>query len=294
MKLSLSILLAALTLTVQAAEALAQENANQGPFYRVEAIVFTHAGGSSDAWLAPGPAGHVDALDPAWKAFARQQELARAAGEERSSESELEAALNVVDALASLESGEESLIEALLYPEPWLALDELSAPMAQARSRLEQSGAFRVHAWLAWYQPLEQSTRPRAVRIHDNHPIAAQWITLAPTGRLLRDGRPVQAGKDLAPDFHYRLDGTIRLRQRQFMHADVIFDWRARQQTGPSAWPDRSNASELVVHRLEESRAIRPERYEYFDSEWLGVIVRVTPFQLEAVDTGAEQTMGVP
>lgn len=294
MNLPLTTLSAAMVFALLATPALAREDAGPGAFYRVEAIVFTHAGGSSDAWLAPGPADHLDALDPAWRAFARQQELARADSEGQSSESELEAALSVVDALASLESGEEPLTQALLYPEPWLSLDELSAPMAQARSRLEQSGAFRVRAWLAWHQPLEQSARPRAVRVHDNHPIAAQWITLTPTGRLLRDGRPVQAAEDLAPDFHYRLDGTIRLRQRQFMHADLIFDWRERQRIGPSAWPDRSIAPELVVHRLEESRTIRPERYEYFDSEWLGVIVRVTPFELEAVDAEAEQTVDAP
>ncbi|RFF31895.1 CsiV family protein [Wenzhouxiangella sediminis] len=282
MKPTLSILLIALACAAAAVPAHAQDEGPERAFYRVEAIVFTHAGGQADAWPAPGPADHAGALDPAWKAFAREQELKRLEREEPSSETELEAALSMVETIASLESGEESLTEALLYPEPWLSLESLSDPMAQARTRLEQSGAFRVRAWLGWHQPLDESTAAKAVRIHDDVPVAADWVTVTPSGRMLRRGEPVRAAEDLAPAFHYRLDGIIRLRQRQFMHADVTLDWRVPQQIGPSSWPPwptRPREPELDVHRLDQSRTIRPGRFEYFDSEWLGVILRVTPYQ---------------
>lgn len=284
MKPSLSILLTALACAAAAFPAQAQQEAPERAFYRVEAIVFTHAGGQPDAWPAPAPADHADALDPAWKAFAREQELSRAEDEEPSAETELEAALSVVETIASLESGEETLTEALLYPEPWLALESLSDPMAQASSRLEQSGAFQVRARLAWHQPLEESSAMKAVRIHDDIPVTVEWITLTPSGGLLRGGEPVGVVEDLNPTFHYRLDGTIRLRQRQFMHADLTLDWRVPEQIGPSSWPPwpiPSTEPELAVHRLQQSRTIRPGRFEYFDSEWLGVILRVTPYEPE-------------
>jgi hypothetical protein len=289
MKPSLSILFTALACAAAAFPVHAQDDGPERAFYRVEAIVFTHAGGQPDAWPAPGPADHADALDPAWQAFAREQERQRAESEETDSETrtELEAALSVVETIASLESGEETLTEALLYPEPWLSLESLSEPMAQARTRLEQSGAFRVRAWLAWHQPLEESTAAKAVRIHDDFPVAVEWLTVTPSGRLLRRGEPIRVVEDLAPVFHYRLDGTIRLRQRQFMHADVTLDWRVPQQIGPSSWPPwptRPTEPELDVHRLDQSRTIRPGRFEYFDSEWLGLILRVTPYEPEPVE----------
>lgn len=293
MKPLLPTLLVALALTAQGAPALAQESAGQKAFYRVEVIIFTHAGGNPDAWPVRDPADHADAVDPAWNTYIGQRKSGRADSGARTSTSELEAALNVVDTIASLERGEENLAETLLYPEPWLSLNKLSGPMAQARSRLERSGAFRVRASLAWHQPLDRSIRT-AVRIHDDEPVAAEWVTLGAGGRLLRNGRPVRTAEDLMPDVHYRLDGTIRLRQRQFMHADVTVDWREPQQIGPSAWPVRPMNPELEVHKLEQSRAIRAGRYEYFDSEWLGVLLRVTPYQPEATESGTSQTADAP
>lgn len=283
----------ALALTAAAAALLpilapAQEESEETAFYRVEAIVFTHTDGEPDGWPVERAADNSDAIDPAWQAFAREQELDRAEDEEAYSDSDLEATLSVVETLATLESGEVSLAELLLYPEPWLSLETLSEPMARARTRLENSGEYRVRAWLAWHQPLDDESRNRAVRIHDQRLIGFEWIDLLPTGRPVRSGRPVESAEDLAPVFHYRLDGTIRLRQRQFMHADVTLDWRVPETVGPLPWPLRpgneSGDADLQTHRLEQSRTIRPERFEYFDSDWLGVLLRVTPWQRQTPD----------
>ena len=294
MKLPLPIMLALPLLGAPVSPLLAQEDAEEPSFYRVEAIVFTHAGGRSDAWPVEEAADHSAALDPQWRSFAREQELDRAKDERDSTRSELETALSVVDTIASLESGEETLTEALIYPEPWLALDELSEPMSRARTRLEQSGAFQVRAWQAWHQPLDQDTRSRAVRIHDDRLIAIDWITLSPTGSLLRDGRVVRTVEDVTPAFHFRLDGSVRLRQRQFMHADVLLDWRIPLVPGVSPWPITPTERELEVHRLDESRTIRPGRFEYFDSEWLGLLLRITPYAPEpdAIDPDVTEDAG--
>ncbi len=290
MKPLLSTLLAILTVTVPALPSLAQENAPDGgrAFYRVEAIVFTHAGGDNDAWPLEQPADYSDALDPAWQAFAHRQALERAEDGNDSANSDLEAALSVVDTIANLESGEQTVTQALLYPEPWRALETLSEPMERARARLERSGAYRMHTWLAWYQPMGRGSRGQAVRIHDDQLIDVDWVSLSATGRLLRDGRPVETVEELTPAFHYRLDGSIRLRQRQFMHAGVKLDWRSTATVGPTPFPVAIRDAELEVHRLDQSRTIRPDRFEYFDSPWIGLLLRVTPYELDPPEEEAE------
>ena len=98
----------------------------------------------------------------------------------------------------------------------------------------------------------------------------------------------MRAVSDLAPAFQYRLDGTIRLRERQFMHADVDLGWRVRERVGPAAWPLLTADAEFSVHRLDQSRTIRSDRFEYFDSDWLGLLLRVSRYELKAEDPAAE------
>jgi len=291
MKASLSTLLAVLALTplALATPSRAQEDAEEVTFYRVEAIVFTHMGGKSDAWPVEQPASHDGPIDPAWRAFGARQERERIEEGEPAAESDLVTALNMIDTIASLESNGEALTEDPLYPEPWLALDELSEPMAKAGARLEQSGAYRVRTWLAWHQPLNEDTASRKVRIHDQYLLAIDWISMTPTGKLLRGQRPVETVADLAPALHYRLDGTIRLRQRQFMHADITIDWRVPEMGSASPWQIVPDNAKIQTHRLEQSRTIRPDRFEYFDSQWLGLLLRITPYETEPVTPEPEE-----
>lgn len=284
MKTSPFLLIAALSVCAPGLPLFAQSNgeeATEKAFYRVEAIVFTHASGQPDDWPITALAEHTDAIDPAWRAFARERRLERAGEGTSASDSELATALNIVDTIAQLERGDRDLGSALLYPEPWLALDEFSETMQQARDRLERSGAYRVRAALAWHQGLDRAAQRQAVRIHDDQILKVEWIELAPTGRLLRDGRPVEDVTDLDPAFHYRLDGNIRLRQRQFMHADIDLHWRVDERVGPASWPLPGIDADYVLHRLAQSRTIRVDRIEYFDSDWLGLVLRVTRHELD-------------
>lgn len=290
MRTSLCLLIASLAACAPGSPLWAQTDGEETDFYRVEAIVFTHAGRASDDWPQSSLADHSDAMDPVWRSFARNQRLERAEAETSVADSDLSAALNIVDAIAELESGEQPLDTALLYPDPWLALDALSEPMQQAGNRLERSGAYRVHATLAWHQGLDRAAQRQAVRIHDNHVLKVDWVTVTPTGRLFRGDDPVREASDLAPAFHFRLDGTIRLRKRQFMHADVDLGWRVRERIGPAAWPLLAADAEFSVHRLEQSRAIRSDRFEYFDSDWLGLLLRVSRYELEPADPGPEDS----
>lgn len=255
-------------------------------FFRVELVVFTHTDGEFDAWPVDTPAAPpANAHDPEWQRFAREQSETEDDASDTSTGADLRSALDVVEAIERLENGPATLPELLVRPDPWLAVDRLSEPMQQALDRLQNSPRYRVEQWLGWYQPLEPG-RTGTVRVHDDRPLAADWVVLTPHGGLQRDGRLVTEAEQLFPDFRFRLDGTVRLRQRQFMHAEVSLYWHAPQTTGPLGLLTTDPAADLSRHHLQQSRTIRPDRLEYFDSPWLGVLLRVTPWEVEADGAG--------
>jgi hypothetical protein len=281
-----------LMLLLAAGSPTAAEDERQ--FVRVELIVFTHQTGASDAWPVDDIRSFADWIDPRFRAFARQQLEQRTAEGAQSSQQDARAALEVLDALADLESGESPLAESLLLPEPWIAVDELSGPMRRALERLERSGLYRVRARLGWHQPIERG-QSRRVRIHDSRPIAADWIALDPLGQPTRAGRRVAEVADLFPDIDYRLDGGIRIYSRQFLHADLTLHWRESRRVGPAGWMPTAGDDALSVHELDQSRTIRAGRLEYFDSEWLGAVVLVTPLaSAESDDASAAEDDAVP
>lgn len=270
--------------------------AQQQGFYRVDVVVFTHADGQSDAWPDEDFEPFVEFVDPARAKWAREHDRASQsdADDDDGDEREIDNALEALETIASLERDEPSLVEALLYPDPWIAQDAPSDRMQPVLERLASRGAYRVRSHLSWYQPLGEESPARAVRIHGDRPIAADWITLSPTGQLSRRGRTVESAADLGVNIHYRLDGYLRLRQRQFMHADVELHWRARQSPGPAPMlmPPARDDSRFEQHYLQQSRTVRRGRFEYFDSEWLGLLLLVTeyaaPAQDEADDEGGD------
>lgn len=248
------------------------------PFYRVEVIVFQHVDGRPDAREVESPADFSHLLDP----LQRARESRRTdAGDAEGRDEEISDAVELLETLAEIESG-EMMPEMPTWPEPFLALEALSERMQDAWDRLERSGAHRPLTWRAWHQPLDSERSPRQVRLHDERLIDMDWLELTPAGIPALDGHD---GADaLMPDFYYRLDGGIRLRQRQFMHADIELHWRER---APSPSPLRMNSrsprpDRLSVHRLEQSRTVRPGRLEYFDSSWLGVLLLIE--ELEPLD----------
>lgn len=278
---ALRALLVVLPFVALAGSSVAQDS-EERRFYRVELIVFTHAGGEFDAWPVEDlPALPADAHDPEWKRFNREQNDSSRDAPDASSNADLRSVLEVAEALERLEEGQTPLTELLIYPDPWLAVDKLSEPMEQALKRLQNSPGHHVHHWLGWHQPLEPS-RTGTVRIHDDRPLGADWIALTPYGRPQRNGQSVTTARQLFPQFRYRLDGTIRLRQSQFMHAEVSLYWHAPQTTGPLAILTAEPAAALSRDHLQQSRTIRPDRLEYFDSPSLGLLLKVTPWAVDA------------
>lgn len=276
MKAIASIILAALFAATPSGDAGARES---GAFYRVEVIVFTHTGGRPDAWPDNEFENFAVLHDPLAKADAAQRRESEGAGARTD---DVEATLELIDTLAELEKVASMLPDALHYPEAWIALDDLSPPMNQAREQLLASGEYQPRAHLAWYQPLSADTRSKPVRIHDDEIIDVEWVGIRPDGIPVRNGQRAKSARLLMPRLHYRIDGSIHLRQQRYLHLETVLHWREPAAVGPFPVLRPFNARrQLQVHRLDHSRTIRPERLEYFDSEWLGLLVRIEPFELE-------------
>ncbi len=241
-------------------------------YYRVELIVFAHSSGQYDAWPVDQLSDFSAAADPLWQDFALSRREHLAEREQETLDSDLRRTLQMIETISSIEQGQDELIAEILRPEPWRALDEFSDTMLRARSRLERSADHEVLASLAWYQPLER-TGQRAVRLHDERVLAADWLELTPQGSLRRNGQVVSSADMLLPRLYFRLDGQLRLRQGQFSHADLNLHWRRPLST--------AGQDAFDIHRLEDSRVIRPDRLEYFDSSWLGALLLLTPWTAE-------------
>lgn len=250
------------------------------PHYRVEVLVFVHADGRSDARNTEQLEDFTGLLDPERRA----RETSHQAGEKEEAD-EIRAAMELLDTLAEIEQ-REIMPELPAWPEPFLALETLSERMRNARDRIERSPDYDLLAWRAWHQPLSPDRAPTRVRIHDGRVLDADWIELAPTGVPAMKALAESERDTLMPEWHYRLDGGIRLRQRQFMHLDVDLHWRVPARFRPDfvamPGPLRPETPRFEVHRLTQSRTVRPDRIEYFDSAWLGVLVLIE--ELEPLD----------
>lgn len=263
--------------------------AEEQTLVRVEVIVFQHADGRPDRWPAWS--------DHAFSALPDPQERARLAawtargqpGSARPDEAagEAEAArpggitpgLNPADQQASPESRAASLepdsddSPGPVWPDFYVGLPALSSTMQQAQQRLEASPQYQVLTKVTWLQPLERGVTTRPVRIRGSQALAINWSEASPASLPIEPSLP----RPLAmPEIQYRLDGSLHLRQRQFSHVDLDLVWSEpapANRRAPQLGHDRR------IHRLKQSRPIRLDRLEYFDSAWLGVLVRVEEWQ---------------
>jgi len=96
------------------------------------------------------------------------------------------------------------------------------------------------------------------------------------------------------PTFFYRLDGTVMLRRSRFLHLEIDIELRQavfdeQPLTAPPVLSDESEPAEpelplptsFLIHQLQQTRQVKSQRMEYFDSPVLGVLLWITPFELE-------------
>lgn len=264
---------------------------------RVEVIVFAHAAGQSDRWPvveAPDFSALVDPHDrtrlAAWTArpVAAADESDEGPAndhEEPQNEPFPGAGMNPgvgeppLQASAADESRPPRLAVALgdvepAWPNLFLHDGELTSSMRRALSRLESSADYTVLSVTSWLQPLARGINSPAVRIHDATPVRVAWLDLP---RLDSEYRDRITGPALLPRSHFRLDGSVRVRQRQFRHVDLDLFWSEplSQGVGTVTLDNRR----LAIHRLHQSRPVQLDRLEYFDSSWLGVLVLIRPWE---------------
>ena len=286
------------------------EKAEYPPVYRVEAIVFRHADGRSDRRRATAPADFTDRLDPLLVATAfkaAQLQLARLA--------EFLPVAKVPgmpdEATPFLESEAQTLRP---IPPVYSALGDLSTSMQRAMSRLVDAPAFDPVTARGWLQLAPQRERTAEVRVHDLSVVEALEPETGPSPLPLAHVLPFGPLIETPPPARaiYRLDGTIRLRQRRFLHLDLDLVWQTRSRmpadteadtdsrgykaesdtsdsaSAPAPGEDEEEAWEL--HRLQQSRVVRPGRLEYFDSSLFGVLVRIDRFKLVVPEVDDEPT----
>jgi len=286
---------AALVLMLSAASLPAQQSAGRQsdsieypPVYRVEVLVFRHADGRSDRIRSAAPTDFTEQLDPLLLARANhsaERELAR-----------LAAVLPVaplpgeIDQTTPWLEAEEQILRPI--PPVYSALGDLSGPIRRAMDRLIDAPEYEPVLARAWIQLAGRGRSTAAVRIHDQTVVETiepdDDRSLVPVPHVLPFGPLVEIPPP-ALDI-YQLDGTLRLRQRQFLHLDLDLVWQQRAralpdrmmppsgQSGPTARGPEAAGGEWQLHRLQQSRIVEPGRLEYFDSSLFGVLVRIDRF----------------
>ncbi len=161
-----------------------------------------------------------------------------------------------------------------VWPELFVHDTQLSATMRRARDRLDNSPAHEILSVTTWLQPLERRTPAPAVRVRDDSPISLAWLSSDPIPYHIDPG--LNAPERL-PSGIFRLDGSVRIRQRQFRHAELNLVWSERFGAPPGI--AAADAEQFVIHRLQQSRPIQLGRLEYFDSAWIGALILVEPWQ---------------
>lgn len=282
----LAMLLAAASLPAQQSASPRTGSIEYPPVYRVEVIVFSHTDGRSDRMRRTDPIDFTDRLDPLLVARANDIAERQLAG--------LATMLPVARIPGDVDETTpwlESEVQTLRpIPPVYSALGDLSRPIQRAMDRLRAAPEYDPVTARAWIQLARRGQPTAALRIHDQAVVdliePADNRSLVPVPHVLPFG-PLVETPPPALDI-YRLDGTLRLRQRQFLHLDLDLVWQTRARTladrrlpaGRSiGTPPEGAEDEWHLHRLQQSRIVQPGRLEYFDSSLFGVLVRIDRFE---------------
>ncbi|MFT5140404.1 MAG: hypothetical protein ACI9H8_002120 [Lysobacterales bacterium] len=194
--------------------------------------------------------------------------------------------------------------ESLAKPAP-MHLDVMSDVMQETMRRLRLSANFHPLLFASWEQSRIDYHPP--VRLHDEELIAEQLHF--PYQVAFVDLREMDIFEDyLAP--YYRLDGVVQLQRTRFLHLNLDLEFRQDLLPRPAGTENTGIEEEIdivksmagisipvdsnqddagllnfglapspgpaLVHALKQSRQIRIDRMQYFDSPFLSALVRVT------------------
>ena len=262
--------------------------------YRVEILVFRLLDSLPEAESVLEPFDFSALLDLEERNLFRLEQLARMAG------------MNLVDA-AELDL-QPPLDPSAPQSDAWeniVWLDTRSEKMSSVWRNLRLSAEYRPQAFLAWEQSTEEPFP--ILRIHNEEVIRIDdsWSEMREVPDNDESGEPDWRAwrfiYDLEssefgfaqlprPKQYYQMDGSVRLRRSRFLHVDLDLRYRmptAATVEGVSGPPLAREYQGYRAYTLKQSRQIRSERMEYFDSPLLGVLVWVT--RIEAPEDGVEQ-----
>ncbi len=145
------------------------------------------------------------------------------------------------------------------------------------------------------HETLAAEANEDAAKEHEDGPFVFTDQGNILPGNTIKDA----AGEAELPDptLFYRIDGTVMLRRSRFLHLE--FDIELRQATfdeqpppltpilggeremGEPGESELPLATSFLIHQFEQSRQVKSQRMEYFDSPVIGVLAWITPFEAE-------------
>ena len=215
------------------------------------------------------------------------------------------------------ETGSELLPDEDQPEEPWadvIAVESMSDVMREAWRRLRLSAPFRPEQYLSWEQSADEPFP--SLRIHDLDVLLIESpcddlretstveaeekdgpFVFTDQGNILPGGAMEEDAEEPEwpdPTLFYRIDGTVMLRRSRFLHLDLdlelrqaVFDEQLLTSASILSGENESGEPELplptsfLIHSLKQSRQVKSQRMEYFDSPVLGVLAWITPFEAE-------------
>lgn len=238
--------------------------------YRVELLVLTHL----DHDQEPLESKFLEDYSPATD-FLTPPEESEAELEEQESEEE---GTNAGAETEIPSEAEEPDPNALIH------IEEMSEVMQEAWRRLRLSAPFRPEQYLSWEQGREEPFP--TLRVHD-----LEAVMVVDPYAELRLELLDQALPD--PTMYYRLDGTVSLKRKRFLHLELNLQLRE------AVWDDESLVmadigtpeteaplpSSFLVQNLQQSRQVKTGRMEYFDGPVLSVLAFITSIEAEGGET---------
>ena len=201
-----------------------------------------------------------------------------------------------------------------------IAVESMSDAMLEAWRRLRLSALFRPEQYLSWEQSADEpfpSLRIHDLEVllmddpyadlRETDGVEAKEEEKEKTVVFTDQANPLPgdaieqaAGESVVepelpePTLYYRIDGTVMLRRLRFLHLDLDLELRQAVFDEPlltpapsvnreseSGEPELPLPTSFLIHKLKQSRQVKSQRMEYFDSPVLGVLAWITAFELE-------------
>ena len=197
----------------------------------------------------------------------------------------------------------EILPEDESQPDLIFEVAQLSETMQQAWNRLQNSAGYEPLKFAGWQQHAYPPEVQVPVRIHDEVALPDPDAFVGPPDEFLVPGganidpEPALATEaeeeiDEAEFTSYRLDGQFSLVQRRFLHLDIDLEYREQAGHPPIRYAgevlEQGDEPGLVaeelpgwlLHTVLQRRQVHEDRFEYFDTPWLGVLALVTEVEI--------------